>query len=181
MLKPSALRLTQELIKRPSITPDDKGCQILIAQILQDAGFEIEHKKFGQVNNLFAWHGKNHEKNQVQHKSLLFVGHTDVVPTGDINSWKHDPFSAIIDGDYLYGRGTADMKSAVAAFTLAMIDYIETNPQHKGTVALMLTSDEEGEATDGIKKMMPYISKSHKFDYCLVGEPSSENKLGDVA
>ncbi len=170
------ITLSQELIKRQSITPHDAGCQQLLAQLLSEAGFHIEHKRFGEVDNLFAWHGQDSENA----KSFLFAGHTDVVPTGDESAWKHLPFSATIDGDYLYGRGAADMKSAVAAFTLAIIDFVENQPNHKGKIALMLTSDEEGVATDGIKKMMPYIAKQHKFDYALVGEPSSSQTLGDV-
>ncbi len=168
------IELSQALIRIDSITPDDKGCQKILAKLLLDAGFSVENMKFGEVNNLFAWHGKK------PGKSLLFVGHTDVVPTGDENLWKHPPFAATIDGKYLYGRGCADMKSAVAAFTLAMIDYVKTHPEHKGKLSLMLTSDEEGVAQDGIKKMMPYISQSHHFDYCLVGEPSSSKQLGDT-
>ena len=168
------IELSQQLIRIDSITPDDKGCQKLLTKLLVDAGFTIESKQFGKVGNLLAWHGKQ------TGKSLMFVGHTDVVPTGDINLWKHPPFSATIDGNYLYGRGSADMKSAVAAFTLAIIDYVKQNPDHKGKIALMLTSDEEGVAQDGIKKMMPHIAQSHEFDYCLVGEPSSNKHLGDT-
>ncbi len=170
------ITLSQELIKRQSITPNDGGCQQLLAQLLSDAGFQIEHKRFGEVDNLFAWHGQDCEN----FKNLLFAGHTDVVPTGDESAWKHPPFSATIDGDYLHGRGAADMKSAVAAFTLAMIAFVKSKPNHKGKIALMLTSDEEGVATDGIKKMMPYITENHNFDYALVGEPSSSKQLGDV-
>ncbi len=176
MSKYDVIALSQELIKRQSITPDDAGCQPLLAQLLIDAGFQIEHKRFVKVDNLFAWHGQECKNS----KSLLFAGHTDVVPVGDESAWKHPPFSAVIDGDYLYGRGAADMKSAVAAFTLAMISFVTSQPNHKGKIALMLTSDEEGVATDGIKKMMPYIAKEHTFDYCLVGEPSSSLTLGDV-
>lgn len=170
----TAINLSQALIRIDSITPNDKGCQKLLAQLLCEAGFTIEHRKFGNVDNLFAFHGDKEGKN------LIFVGHTDVVPTGNEKLWKHPPFSAIIDGDYLYGRGSADMKSAVAAFTLAMIDYVKSNPNHKGKLALMLTSDEEGPAQDGIKKMMPHIAQTHHFDYCLVGEPSSSKILGDT-
>ncbi len=176
MSKYDVIALSQELIKRQSITPDDAGCQPLLAQLLIDAGFQIEHKRFGEVDNLFAWHGQDSDNS----KSFLFAGHTDIVPTGDENAWKHSPFSAVIDGDYLHGRGAADMKSAVAAFTLAMISFVTSQPNHKGKIALMLTSDEEGVATDGIKKMMPYIAQKHKFDYALVGEPSSSQTLGDV-
>jgi succinyl-diaminopimelate desuccinylase len=168
------IKLSQELIRKNSITPDDKGCQILLADLLKKAGFTIEHKKFADVDNLFAWHGDDTSK------SLMFVGHTDVVPTGDESLWKFPPFDAIIDDDYLHGRGTADMKSAVAAFTLAMIDYVKSNPNHSGKIALMVTSDEEGVAQNGVKKMMPHVVKKHKFDYCLVGEPSSDKQLGDT-
>jgi len=171
-----ALSLTQELIRRQSITPDDQGCQELLAQILGDAGFKIDKQRYGEVDNLFAWHGNDSKDSQ----SLLFVGHTDVVATGDENLWKHPPFAAIIDGEYLYGRGAADMKCAVAAFTLAVIDFVQANPNHLGKIAILITSDEEGEAIDGIKKMMPHIAKNHKFDFCVVGEPSSSEVLGDV-
>lgn len=168
------IHLSQQLIQIDSITPEDKGCQLILADLLKQAGFKIEHKKFGEVDNLFAYHG------EIPGKNLMFVGHTDVVPTGDKKLWKHPPFSAIIDGENLYGRGSADMKSAVAAFTLAMIEFVKDKPNHKGKIALMLTSDEEGIAHDGIKKMMPYIAQSHDFDYCLVGEPSSHKKLADT-
>lgn len=161
-------------MRRKSITPEDKGCQKLLAGLLEQAGFQIEHKRFDEVDNLFAWHGNDTSK------SLLFVGHTDVVPTGDKNLWQHPPFDAVIDGDYLHGRGAADMKTGVAAFTLAMLDFVKQNPKHKGKISLMLTSDEEGIATDGIKKMMPHIAENHSFNYCIVGEPTSSKKLGDV-
>jgi succinyl-diaminopimelate desuccinylase len=168
------IQLSQELIQKKSVTPDDKGCQKILADLLRKAGFTIEHKKFADVDNLFAWHGEE------PGKSLMFVGHTDVVPTGDESLWKFPPFEAIIDNNYLHGRGTADMKSAVAAFTLAMIDYVKENPMHPGKISLMLTSDEEGVAQNGIKKMMPHVVQKHKFDYCVVGEPSSDKLLGDT-
>ena len=168
------IKLSQELIKKASITPDDKGCQLLLADLLKKAGFSIEHKKFAEVDNLFAWHGND------TGMSLMFVGHTDVVPTGDESLWELPPFDAIIDDDHLHGRGTADMKSAVAAFTLAMIDYVKENPKHDGKIALMITSDEEGIAQNGIKKMMPHVAQTHDIDYCVVGEPSSDKQLGDT-
>ena len=183
MSKHPVILLSQQLIKIDSITPADKGCQALLAELLANAGFYIEHKRFGEVDNLFAWHGtKKHQENNG--KNLMFLGHTDVVPTGDIEAWQHPPFSASIDGDYLYGRGSADMKCAVAAFTLAMIDFVIRNPKHPGQISLMLTSDEEGVAIDGVKKMMPHVvnklANNHNFDYCLVGEPSSSKHLGDI-
>lgn len=168
------IALTQELIRRESITPDDQGCQIHLAHLLSQAGFNIGHQRFGKVDNLFAWHGEK------KGKSLMFLGHTDVVATGDASLWKHPPFAAQVEGPFLYGRGAADMKASVAAFTVAMIDYVNENPHHAGKLSLMLTSDEEGLAEDGVKKMMPHIAKNHHFDYCLVGEPSSSKKLGDV-
>ena len=169
------IKLACALIQRPSITPSDAGCQQLLAQQLQQAGFTIEQMKFAQVDNLFAYHNGS-KKGQ----SLLFCGHTDVVPTGEELLWDFPPFAAKITENYLYGRGAADMKSAVAAFSLAMIDFVQHNPQHKGKVSVLLTSDEEGAAQDGIKKMMPHIASHHSFDYCVVGEPSSSEKLGDV-
>jgi len=175
MSESQVIQLAKKLIEIDSITPDDKGCQMLIADLLTQAGFQIEHKRFGKVDNLFAWHGSS------DGKSLMFLGHTDVVPTGDENSWKYPPFSATIDNGYLYGRGAADMKSSVAAFTHAMTGFVKNHPCHLGKVALMLTSDEEGIALDGVKKMMPYIAPEHDFDYCLVGEPSSSEQLADVA
>ncbi|VAW38566.1 N-succinyl-L,L-diaminopimelate desuccinylase [hydrothermal vent metagenome] len=176
MSETPVIKLSQELIRQDSITPDDKGCQQLLASLLTAAGFQVEHKRFGKVDNLFAYHGKD-SKNTT---SLLFVGHTDVVPTGNLAAWKHLPFSATIEDGYLYGRGAADMKSAVAAFTLAMINFVNNNPNHQGKIALMLTSDEEGVAVDGVQRMMPYIADKHSFDYCIVGEPSSSERLGDV-
>ncbi len=178
MPKDPVIKLSQELMRRKSITPEDKGCQKLLADLLEQAGFKIEHKRFGEVNNLFAWHGDNAANDS--DKSLLFVGHTDVVPTGDENLWQYPPFDAVIDNDYMHGRGAADMKTGVAAFTLAMINFVKQHPNHKGKISLMLTSDEEGIAIDGIKKMMPHTAKNHSFDYCIVGEPTSSEKLGDV-
>jgi succinyl-diaminopimelate desuccinylase len=171
----SVTELTQNLVRRASITPKDDGCQNYLAELLEQNGFQIEHKQFEDVDNLLAWHG-----NDDSDTSLLFVGHTDVVPTGDPKEWKHPPFSANIEDDFIYGRGTADMKGSVAAMTLAMIEFAKSNPKHKGKIALMLTSDEEGIAINGIKKMMPHIAKSHQFTHCIVGEPSSSKTLGDV-
>ncbi len=174
MTESAVIKLTQKLIQIDSVTPDDKGCQHIIAEILSSVGFHIEHKRFGEVDNLFAWHGDK------AGKSLMFLGHTDVVPTGDEQQWQHPPFAAHIDDDYLYGRGAADMKSGIAAFTLAMADFVKKKPDHDGKISLMITSDEEGPAQDGVKKMMPYINENHHFDYCIVGEPSSSEKLGDI-
>lgn len=170
------IKLSQQLIQRPSVTPNDMGCQLLIADILSGSGFEILHKRFEDVDNLFAEHG-----NSTKGKSLLFLGHTDVVASGNETQWEHPPFAGIINNNKLYGRGAADMKSAVAAFVCAAKRFVTEQPDHKGKLSIMLTSDEEGVAVNGIKKMMPHISKNHDFDYCLVGEPSSSEVLGDVA
>lgn len=175
MSESNVIQLSQKLIKIDSITPEDKGCQPIIADILRGVGFHVEHKRFEDVDNLFAWHGEK------PGKSLMFLGHTDVVPTGDPKQWKHPPFAAHIDNGYLYGRGAADMKSSIAAFTLAMANFVKNQPDHDGKISLMITSDEEGPAQNGVKKMMPYINKDHHFDYCVVGEPSSSEKLGDIA
>ncbi len=170
----SVIQLSQELIRKKSITPDDKGCQKLISNLLVKAGFTIETHRFGDVDNLFAWHGDK------AGKSLMFLGHTDVVPVGDESNWQLPPFSGHVDESYLHGRGSADMKAGVAAFTLSVIKYVRENPNHNGKISLMLTSDEEGVAENGVKKMMPHIAINHEIDYCVVGEPSSSEQLGDV-
>ncbi len=165
--------LARELIRRPSVTPDDAGCQALIAARLRPAGFRIESHRFGDVDNLLALHGD-------QRPSLVFVGHTDVVPPGDESQWRHPPFAAVCEGDRLYGRGAADMKGAVAAMVVALEQFVDQHPDHRGCVALMLTSDEEGEAVDGIRRLMPAIAGKHQFDYAVVGEPSSHKNLADT-
>jgi len=165
--------LARELIRRPSVTPDDAGCQSLIGERLQKAGFVIENYRFGDVDNLLAVHGTGTP-------SLVFVGHTDVVPAGELTQWKHPPFAAVTEGDRLYGRGAADMKGSVAAMVVALENFVQTHPDHPGQVALMLTSDEEGEAIDGIRRLVPAIAECHHFDYAVVGEPSSHQRLGDT-
>ncbi len=165
--------LAKELIRRPSVTPDDAGCQDIIARRLDQAGFAMERHRFGHVDNLLAWHGDGEP-------SLVFVGHTDVVPPGNENRWRHPPFAAVCEGDRLYGRGAADMKGAVAAQVAALGRFVKQHPEHRGRVALMLTSDEEGEAVDGIRRLMSAIAGRHRFDYAVVGEPSSNRRLGDT-
>ncbi|NJR44077.1 succinyl-diaminopimelate desuccinylase [bacterium] len=174
---PSALELTSELISFPSITPDDAGCQSRIAKLLASAGFAIHSLAFGEgaerTENLWAVHGSG--------KPLLaFVGHTDVVPPGPIEQWQSDPFVAEVRGKQLFGRGAADMKSGVAAATLALTAYAQTHPAHRGTLALMLTSDEEGPARFGVKAVMEWLqARGIKIDMALIGEPSSNLSLGD--
>ena len=168
------IQLTQELISRPSVTPDDAGCQDLIAERLRGAGFAIEHLPFGPVRNLWATHGNGSPV-------FVFLGHTDVVPTGPVEAWASDPFLPTIRDGKLYGRGAADMKGSVAAFVLALEEFVARHPDHPGTVALLLTSDEEGDAIDGVRRVVEHFrATGQHIDYCLTGEPSSKERLGDL-
>jgi len=166
--------LTCELIARPSVTPDDAGCQELIAQRLAHAGFAIERLRFGQVDNLWATHGSGAPV-------LALLGHTDVVPPGPREAWASDPFVPQIRDGVLYGRGAADMKSGVAAFVVAAEQFVAAHPQHPGTLALLLTSDEEGDALDGVRKVAEtFRARGERIDWCITGEPSSSERLGDL-
>ena len=168
------LQLTCDLISRASITPDDAGCQQLIADRLQRAGFKVGSLRFGEVDNLWATHGDSGPV-------LALLGHTDVVPPGPRESWKSDPFVPEVRDGVLYGRGAADMKSSVAAFVIALERFVAAHPQHKGTVALLLTSDEEGDAVDGVRKVADaFRERGQRIDWCITGEPSSKAKLGDL-
>ncbi len=173
-MEPEVISLARQLIKKPSYTPDDAGCQPLLMNRLGGQGFDGEHHRFGEVDNVLIWHGEQ------PGPALLFLGHTDVVPPGDVGAWTYDPLSAHVENGVLYGRGVADMKGSIAAMVLAIEKFVAQNPNHPGKVALMLTSDEEGVATDGVKKFMPLVAEKHHFDYCLVGEPSSSKQLGDT-
>jgi len=173
MTKSPVFLLTEELISRASVTPDDAGCQDLIARRLRAAGMEVESIDVGEVKNLFAWHGEG-----APH--LLLLGHTDVVPPGPESNWTSPPFSPQVRGDHLYGRGTADMKSSVAAFVVALEEFLSQHPNHPGMISLLLTSDEEGIAEHGVRAIVPVLEKRGLLpDACLVGEPSSLNRLGD--
>jgi succinyl-diaminopimelate desuccinylase len=166
--------LTTDLIRRTSLTPDDAGCQSLIAGRLAHAGFAIEHLRYGDVDNLFATHGAGDPV-------LVFLGHTDVVPPGPLDAWTSPPFEPAVREGLLYGRGAADMKSGVAAMTLALEDFVRANRQHRGTVALLLTSDEEGVGKDGVRRVAEeFRRRGQRIDWCVVGEPSSREKLGDL-
>ncbi|TWI04899.1 succinyldiaminopimelate desuccinylase [Luteimonas cucumeris] len=166
--------LAKELILRPSVTPDDAGCQMLIAKRLQRAGFACEHLRFGEVDNLWATHGSGAPV-------LVLLGHTDVVPPGPREAWNSDPFVPEIRDGMLYGRGAADMKGSVAAFVVALERFVAAHPRHSGTVALLLTSDEEGEAIDGVRRVADtFRTRGQKIDWCITGEPSSTAKLGDL-
>ncbi len=168
------LNLTSELIRRASVTPEDAGCQALLAARLADAGFEIENLRYGEVDNLWATHGATGPV-------LVFLGHTDVVPTGPAGQWSSPPFEPTIRDGHLFGRGAADMKSGVAAMTLALEEFVRRQPCHNGTVALLLTSDEEGPSIDGVSRVVEvFRHRGQRIDWCLVGEPSSQSVLGDL-
>jgi succinyl-diaminopimelate desuccinylase len=168
------LALTQNLLRRRSVTPDDQGCQALIAERLQAIGFRIEWFNSNGVTNLWARRGS-------AAPLLCLAGHTDVVPTGPLQQWITDPFVPVIRDGKLYGRGAADMKTSVAAFVTACEAFVRAHPDHAGSLALMITSDEEGEATDGTVKMVEALkARGEQIDYCLVGEPTSVNRIGDM-
>ena len=168
------LKLARDLIRRASVTPDDAGCQPLLAERLQAIGFEIEHLRFGEVDNLWARRGK-------AAPLFCFAGHTDVVPTGPEAEWQFPPFSATEHDGKLYGRGSADMKGSVAAFVTACERFVEQHPDHSGSIAFLITSDEEGPAKDGTVKVIETLeARGEKIDWCLVGEPSSTDRLADV-
>lgn len=168
------LALSCELIRRASVTPEDAGCQDLIAQRLQQAGFSIQHLPYGEVKNLWATHGSGAPV-------LCFLGHTDVVPTGPREQWTSDPFEPQQRDGRLYGRGAADMKGSVAAMVLALEAFVAKHPNHPGTVALLLTSDEEGDAIDGVRAVAEHFRQiGQPIDACIVGEPSAKERLGDT-
>jgi succinyl-diaminopimelate desuccinylase len=168
------LELARELIGRRSITPQDGGCQEVIAERLRRSGFHCEPMRFGEVDNLWARRGS-------AHPVVCFAGHTDVVPTGPLAEWRSDPFSPTIRDGKLFGRGAADMKSSIAAFVLAAERFVGERPGHSGSIALLLTSDEEGPALDGTLRVVERLkARGEMLDYCIVGEPSSVDTLGDM-
>lgn len=167
------LELACELISRPSVTPDDAGCQDLIAARLQRLGFDIEPMPFGEVRNLWARRGQ-------AAPLLCFAGHTDVVPTGPLADWSSDPFTPTIRAGQLFGRGAADMKGSIAAMITAVESFIARHPDHGGSIAFLITSDEEGPSVDGTVKVVERLQqRGERIDYALVGEPSSRARLGD--
>ncbi|QPB42288.1 succinyl-diaminopimelate desuccinylase [Rodentibacter haemolyticus] len=173
-MKENIISLAQDLIRRPSISPNDEGCQQLIAHRLETVGFQIEWMPFNDTLNLWAKHGNGEPV-------IAFAGHTDVVPIGDESQWTYPPFDAKIVDDMLYGRGAADMKGSLAAMVVAVEEYVKANPHHQGTIALLITSDEEASAKDGTQRVVDALmARGEKIDYCLVGEPSSSKTLGDV-
>jgi len=168
------IQLALDLISRSSVTPEDKGCQPLMTDRLEKLGFKIENLRFADVDNF--WARKNN-----QGPLLVFAGHTDVVPTGPVEKWDVHPFEPeIIDG-VLYGRGAADMKGSLASMITACENFISEHPEHKGSIGFLITSDEEGPSINGTVKVVEHLeARGEKIDMCLVGEPSSTNKLGDV-
>jgi succinyl-diaminopimelate desuccinylase len=168
------VELTSRLIERPSVTPDDAGCQELIGGILTGQGFRLESLPYGEVRNLWATHGSGRP-------ILLFAGHTDVVPSGPADQWRSDPFVPTVAGEYLYGRGSADMKGSLAAMLHATAAFLHAHPDHHGTIAYLITSDEEGDAVDGTNRVVDWLaSRDLRPEFCLVGEPSSSEQVGDV-
>ena len=169
-----ALALAKELIRHRSVTPDDGGCQAILAARLGALGFTVESMRFGAVDNLWARRGK-------AAPLVCFAGHTDVVPPGPREQWQSDPFEPVERDGYLYGRGAADMKSSIAAFVTAVERLIAERPDHPGSIALLITSDEEGVATDGTLRVVEALrARDERIDYCVVGEPTSAQRLGDT-
>jgi succinyl-diaminopimelate desuccinylase len=168
------LELACKLISRPSVTPDDAGCQALVADRLRAAGFAVESLRYGAVDNLWATHGEGGPV-------LVLLGHTDVVPPGPAGAWASDPFAPVVRDGMLYGRGAADMKGSVAAFVVAAERFVAARPDHSGTLAVLLTSDEEGDAIDGVRRVADtFRERGQRIDWCITGEPSSTERLGDL-
>ena len=168
------LALTLDLIRCPSVTPVDANCQELMIQRLEKIGFVVERLRFGDVDNFWARRGSTAPV-------LAFAGHTDVVPTGTLSAWHNDPFAPEIRDGMLYGRGAADMKGSLAAMVVACENFVAQHPHHQGSIAFLITSDEEGVAKDGTVKVVEYLeARQEKMTWCLVGEPSSSKVLGDV-
>ncbi|UJP05173.1 MAG: succinyl-diaminopimelate desuccinylase [Nitrosomonas sp.] len=170
----ATLALAQALIARRSLTPRDDQCQELLISRLEKLGFRIERMRFGEVDNFWARRGNTAPL-------LCFAGHTDVVPTGPLEQWDSDPFMPVIREGRLYGRGAADMKSSLAAFVTAIEAFLETHADHRGSIALLITSDEEGSAVDGTVKVVETLkARGELLDYCIVGEPTCTDRLGDT-
>ena len=168
------LELLEELIRRRSVTPDDAGCQEMLIRHLEPMGFQCETMQFGDVTNLWARRG-------TEQPLLCFAGHTDVVPPGPEADWHSDPFEPVVRDGHLYGRGTADMKGSLAAMITALRRFLAANPDFNGSIALLITSDEEGPAADGTIRVLDVLRERHEtIDWCVLGEPSSERALGDT-
>jgi succinyl-diaminopimelate desuccinylase len=170
----ATLELTRDLIARPSVSPEDGGCQDVMIARLQALGFEIERLKYGNVENFWARRGSGGPV-------LCLAGHTDVVPTGPLEEWHTDPFQPVERDGWLFGRGAADMKSGLAAMITATEAFVRAHPDHDGTIAYLITSDEEGPSVDGTRRVVEHLkARRERIDWCLVGEPSSEKEFGDT-
>ncbi len=170
----STAELAQRLIRKPSITPNDAGCQDILARALEPSGFTNEFLPFGEVQNLWLRRGSSPPL-------MVFAGHTDVVPTGPLDEWTHPPFEGKVVDGVLHGRGAADMKGSLAAMVTACCQFVKNHPDHDGSIALLLTSDEEGPAVDGTVRVVQTLKeRGEKIDWCLVGEPTSSDNVGDV-
>jgi len=173
------IRFTQELIKKPSVTPKDLGAMNIVVKHLKKLGFKcklmsFQEKGTDKIINLYAKYGS-------QSPNLCFAGHTDVVPAGDITSWSINPFSAKIKKGYLYGRGVSDMKGGIGCFIAAVSQFLKEHKKFKGSISFLITGDEEGIAVNGTKKVVEYLKKKkEKIDFCIVGEPSNRRKLGQM-
>jgi succinyl-diaminopimelate desuccinylase len=170
----NTLELAKNLIACRSLTPDDAGCQEILIERLEKLGFSVEKMRFGNVDNLWARRG-------VAKPLVVFAGHTDVVPTGPVEQWHSEPFTPTIRDGMLYGRGSADMKTSIAAFVVALEEFLAQHPAHNGSIGLLITSDEEGVAVDGTVKVVEALkARNELLDYCIVGEPTSNQKVGDM-
>lgn len=169
-----ALELAHALITRPSVSPNDGGCQDLLIERLERIGFKVERLRFNNVDNFWARRGSSDPL-------LCLAGHTDVVPTGPLEEWMSDPFTPVLRDGLLYGRGAADMKSGLAAMVTGCEQFVREHPSHPGTIAFLITSDEEGVSVDGTRRVVEVLqARGERIDWCVVGEPSSENRLGDT-
>ena len=174
MTETQSLELAKALISRPSVTPDDQNCQQLLAERLQKIGFAVEELHFGDTKNVWLRRG-------TQAPVFCFAGHTDVVPTGPVEKWDSPPFEPTEQEGRLYGRGAADMKTSIACFVTACERFVAEHPDHQGSIALLITSDEEGDALDGTTKVVDVLkARGELIDYCIVGEPTAVDKLGDM-
>jgi succinyl-diaminopimelate desuccinylase len=170
----ATVELTRQLIARRSVTPNDDGCQEILSTRLAAAGFQVERLRYGHVDNLWARRG-------TRSPVVCLAGHTDVVPTGPVEWWRSDPFTPTQRDGFVYGRGAADMKTSLAAFVTAAERFVATYPTHGGSIALLITSDEEGAAVDGTARVVETLrERSESIDYCIVGEPTSVDRLGDT-
>ncbi|OQW93509.1 MAG: succinyl-diaminopimelate desuccinylase [Beggiatoa sp. IS2] len=168
------LELAIDLVSRASLTPEDAGCQSLIAHRLQQIGFEVEFLRFGEVDNVWARRGKTSPL-------FVFAGHTDVVPPGPVSAWRFPPFTPTVHDGFLYGRGTADMKGSVAAMVTACERFVAQYPDYTGSIAFLLTSDEEGPSVNGTIKVIEWLqARGETIDWCIVGEPSGDKRVADT-